>query len=120
MKIKTCLLAGLILAIPAVNAKALVATDLPLEEKVAHSDAVLIGTVTSIAGERGDRFAVVKVGTVLKGKAADTIAVFVDVGIAELTPDCCDVGGKYLFFLLKGYKNRYEIFDGRYGRYRVD
>jgi hypothetical protein len=101
----------------------------PYEEKVAKSDVVVVGRVEALGVHRWnieaarvrnrlrdrppglntivledeapglDEMARVKVLHVLKGRPIRRLRVLASNSIAELDPDCCDVGRTYVFFL---------------------
>jgi hypothetical protein len=97
--------------------------DYGLEKKTHLSDVVVIGHVVSKSQESvGDlrlELSRVQVDTVLKGTPPDKIDVLSDGSIAEMKPDCCEVGKGYLFFLVKSKDGRFESVNGRFGIYAL-
>lgn len=92
-----------------------------LEEKVASSEFVLIGSVVKIIKNNQDfgyDLAVVTPTEILKGNPSTEIKVIFNGSIPENQPSCCDVGRTYLFFLSKNPKGDYYPVNGRYGVYQ--
>jgi len=85
---------------------------LTLEQKVAASTIVIIGTVESdnLASDTdnsGRRIASIDVETWLKGKGPIKVKLAHGTDMPEFEPNCCVAGGRYLLFLL-------EVGDGTY------
>lgn len=101
------------------------AMDRPLEEKVAASDIVFLGTVQQLdyappSGKKVvGRTALVHVDTPLKGNPKGDVLVAYDTGEWELSPECCDMGRVYLFFLRKAPNGTYVSAAGQFGIYMV-
>jgi hypothetical protein len=95
--------------------------EMSLEKKVRMSDAVVIGQVVSTkpehSGESTLELASVSVSSVLKGHPPKSIEVLSKGPIAEMDPDCCQIGGVYLFFLVHDKKGNFESVNGRFGVY---
>lgn len=97
--------------------------ELTLEEKVARSELVIIGDVSKTLKNTADfgyDVAIVTPITVLKGTVTTPIRVAFNGPIAEARPDCCDLGGRYVFFITKNPKGDYYPVNGPLGIYRVD
>jgi hypothetical protein len=94
-----------------------------LEKKAHLSDVVVIGHVVSKSQESvADlrlEFSRIEVDKALKGTPPDRIDVLSNGSIAEMNPDCCEVGKAYLFFLVKRKDNRFESVNGRFGIYAL-
>ena len=79
-----------------------------VEEQVTAAQAVFTGTVESVeqpspAVIGTTRYAVVKVERVLKGQLPRRTRFVLRGPIAELNPNCCEVGHRYLFMAHRGY-----------------
>jgi hypothetical protein len=117
-------MALLVLLVTARDLSANQVTELSLEQKARRSDLVVIGRVESTRPgsnrERAFEYARVHVDRVLKGKPPDHLDVLSKGSIAELDPDCCEIGKVYLFFLMKekGIKG-FESVNGPYGIYPI-
>jgi hypothetical protein len=95
--------------------------DYSLEEKVRLAELVVIGQAVSTQTE-GDHLELAHIQTkiVLKGSAPEFMYVVMYSGISELGLDCCKIGHKYLFFLMKTEKeNVYLSVNGRFGAYEI-
>ncbi|WP_154667934.1 hypothetical protein [Pseudoduganella violaceinigra] len=95
-----------------------------LDEKVAKSDIVVIGTVVGIdpnvdSREYIPKYAVVNVLQSLKGLPGKAINVQYRGPIAEEDPVCCVVGKNYLFFLKKIGETSYVSTNHRLGVYNL-
>jgi hypothetical protein len=94
----------------------------PIEMKVRDSDVVVVGLVV-IGPEKSPFFGStherVRVLTTLKGQPGSEIWFESSNLTPELSPDCCDVGGEYVFFLSRIRDDEYMSVDGRYGVYKV-
>lgn len=100
------------------------AMERPLQEKVAESDIVFLGTVQQSdyvmpEGKGRGRAALVRVDTPLKGNPKGDVVVAIDTGISEMEPLCCEAGGVYLFFLSKAPDGTYVSVNGPFGIYKV-
>ena len=100
------------------------AMDRPLQEKVAESDIVFLGTVQQVdyampTGKVRGRTALVRVDTLLKGGPKGDVFVAYDTGETELEPECCEAGVVYLFFLRRAPDGRYVSANGPFGIYKV-
>ena len=109
---------ALVLLSPAGTANAI--RNLPLEQKVAMSDVVVVGWANSKPhseqlGQIRLEFVTIVVDKVLKGAPPKTIEVMTKGSIAELNTECCTEGTRYLFFLRKSNEGRYASSNGRYG-----
>lgn len=98
---------------------------LSLEEKVAKSALVFIGTVKEADYQdqrraRNESVAQVRIETVLKGAATGDVEVIYSDGIAESSPDCCVLGGKYLFFAAPNSEGLLKSVNGPYGIYPIN
>ncbi|WP_266157713.1 hypothetical protein [Dyella silvatica] len=98
---------------------------LSLEEKVAKSTFVFIGTVKEadyqdLRRTRSESVAQVRIDTLLKGTATGDVEVIYSNGIAESAPDCCVLGGKYLFFVAANSQGLLQSVNGPYGIYLID
>lgn len=92
----------------------------PLEEKVASSDFVFIGSVVKIIKNNQDfgyDLAVTTPTEVLKGTPPAEVNIIFNGSIPENQPSCCDTGKSYLFFVSKNPKGDYYPVNGRYGVY---
>jgi hypothetical protein len=94
-----------------------------LEKKARIADVVVAGHVLSIGadppGRGGWPYARVRVDVVLKGTPRGDIEVLTDAGIAEMDPECCEVGKSYLFFLERVKSGRFESVNARFGIYAL-
>ena len=101
------------------------AMDHPLQEKVAKSDIVFLGTVQQLdyvmpAGKKVvGRTALIRVDTPLKGNPKGEVLLAYGTEVWELEPECCDMARVYLFFLRRLPDGRYTTASGRFGIYRV-
>jgi hypothetical protein len=97
--------------------------DFTLEEKVAQSEAVFIGTVLNPTYPMKREFvsdvALVQVTTILKGSPGPK--TFVAYGAGPESPwSCCVKNGVYLFFVGKTVDGIYAPTDEGYGIYQVN
>ncbi|MBB3226656.1 hypothetical protein FHW69_001246 [Luteibacter sp. Sphag1AF] len=117
------LLLGSLLAV--CNVLAFVRADMPLEQKVANSDVVIIGSVVMqrVYDDRlhfRELVARVHVETVLKGDPETFIEVRYDSDMPEMTPECCEANKTYLLFLAKmPGSDIYRITSGGFGAYPI-
>jgi len=91
-------------------------------EKVGRSDLVLIGTVTQanrVPALMHGGYATLTVLTILKGEAGEQVNISTYSPVAELDPQCCDVGATYLMFLRRLPDGQYVSVRGRHGMTRV-
>ncbi len=111
-----------LLSLIAPQSRAYSVKDLPLSEKVSASDAVLIGHVVGLknASSSYNKFAIVRIRTVLKGGLPNVIEILANGPFDEAVPDCCKVGHNYLFFVrhIKGIT--YHLVDQGYGIYSAE
>lgn len=97
--------------------------DIPLSQKVAKADIVVLGRTLSISrsGRRFEaQYAMIRVERILKGAAPPKISVMAKGTISELDPDCCVKGQRYLFFLQEMKNGSYASVDGRFGIVPLD
>jgi hypothetical protein len=117
------LILAVVLALPG-SAFANRIPNVPLERKVALSDVVFIGRVTSETGNArgapGETFATVEPMTILKGTPPKIVEVLVRGMIAEQNPSCCVQGRSYLFFLKRLSGAKYQSVNGPFGVYPMD
>jgi hypothetical protein len=93
-----------------------------LGQKVANSDEVIIGQVTSTSQTDclpSFSCATVNIVKQLKGSGASKVVVLFDGPIAEQNPICCKVGATYVFFLKHVKAIYYESANGPYGIYQA-
>ena len=95
-----------------------------LEEKVAKSDVVVVGTVVATAPDSSNsgyspEYAKIEVSEILKGMPGKTLNVQYKGPIPEENPSCCLVGKKYLFFLRKIDGSSYVSVNHRLGIYNL-
>lgn len=82
---------------------------LSLQEKVAASDLIFVGTVVSVDRPSSEiagvgEFATVRIERYLKGRSSPREISFVTKGFSsELNPLCCAEGKSYLFFARDGF-----------------
>lgn len=93
---------------------------LTLEQKVAASTIVIIGTVESdnLASNTDNssrRIATIAVEIWLKGKGPGKVKLAHVMDMAEFEPYCCVVGGRYLLFLLDEGDGTYKTAAGMGG-----
>lgn len=93
-------------------------------EKMALADLVLVGTVMRADGPAVAGFGLADTATLtvlntMKGAAMDTITVSTSSTVAELNPQCCEVGATYLMFLRRTPDGRYISVRGIYGMVRI-
>ncbi len=94
--------------------------ELSLEEKSSRSDLVVVGRIERTDASGGvERVALVHVETRLKGASQGLVKVRYRSGISELDPDCCEIGGRYIFFLREGRDGVYQSVNGYFGVYKV-
>jgi hypothetical protein len=95
-----------------------------LDETVAKSEVVVIGTVTAIdldanTGAYAVKYALVEVVQTLKGLPAGTIKVEYRGPLPEENPACCSVGKSYLLFLRKSRDAIYVSVNHGFGVYNL-
>ncbi|WP_132862963.1 hypothetical protein [Stenotrophomonas sp. ATCM1_4] len=99
-----------------------------LDEKVAHSDLVVIGTINEliscgsrIVGECSARAitATVAVSNVLKGSAPSELLFRCSEPFAEASPSACHPGTKYLLFLRIDGNGIFHSVNGSHGAYEL-
>ena len=95
-----------------------------LDEKVARSDVVIVGTVVATEPESSSsgyapKYAKIEVSEILKGMPGKTLNVQYKGPIPEEDPSCCLVGKKYLFFLRKIDGSGYVSVNHRLGIYNL-
>ena len=93
---------------------------LTLEQKVAASTIVIIGTVESdnLASKTDNssrRIATIAVETWLKGKGPGKVKLAHVMDMAEFEPYCCVAGGRYLLFLVDRGDGTYKTAAGMDG-----
>ena len=88
--------------------------ELSFERKMAESDIVIVGTVTSAAPGS----ATVRVLSALKGTPGPEVRVSTTSRIAEADPNCCNDGATYVMFLHR-YRELYHSVNGAYGMVRI-
>lgn len=111
------LLAALALCVAAPAAANFV-VPLSYQELINQSNLVVIGTVTAVnpgGQDGGGSTATLTVHRTLKGGERQTLVVGTHSPIAELNPQCCDVGATYVMFL-RGPGNE-QVFSSVWGRY---
>ncbi|MFC3651944.1 hypothetical protein ACFONN_10355 [Dyella humi] len=94
-----------------------------LGQKVASSDVVLIGQVTSTSPSdclASFNCATIKIVKQLKGGETSKVVVLFDGPIAEENPLCCKTGVTYLFFLKRAKAGYYVSANGPYGIYQTN
>ena len=91
------------------------------EQIMDQSQLVVIGTVTAIDGRRNavGSTARVSIRRTLKGESGNTIVVSTYSRIAELDPQCCDVGATYMMFLRRLPNGQFGSVLGVYGMRRI-
>ena len=77
---------------------------MPPTERISNSSLIVIGRVLQVdkkikQGMWTNKFAVISVTDVLKGESDAEVNVEYEGPIAELNPQCCEVGRSYIFFL---------------------
>lgn len=92
-------LLSVIAAVAVPQALAYRATDRNAEDKISDSEVVAIGRVESVIAQGSDLHLVVSPALVLKGAIGNELEVRVSGSIPELRPQCCEVGGLYIFYL---------------------
>ena len=93
---------------------------LTLEQRVAASTIVVIGTVesdnlVSDTDNSGRRIATIAVETWLKGEGPLKVKLAHGTDMAEFEPSCCVAGRRYLFFLLDKGDGTYKTAAGMDG-----
>lgn len=99
-----------------------------LDDKIAQSQVVVIGRVLSTSKiEFPDKnlssveYANVETLSGMRGAdVGEIIKVAFKFGVSELEPDCCLVGGGYLFFISRKEDGLYYSVNGPYGIYKID
>ena len=98
--------------------------EMSLEKKARQSDLVVIGRVMSTRKEKAKdvtlEYARVRVDKILKGTPPEPLDVLSKDSIAELNPDCCEIGRAYLFFLVKAKQSTFASVNGRFGILPLD
>lgn len=109
--------------LPSIPASANDYPEITLGKKVANSDVVVIGQVTSTSQTdclKMYNCATIKIADQLKGVKPSKILVLFNGPIAEENPICCKVGATYLFFL-KHIKGPYfDTVNGPFGIYQTN
>lgn len=103
-------------------ARSLELRELSLDEKVASSEIVMIGSVKKIIKNTQDfgyDLAITVPTTVLKGTPPKEIKFAFNGSISEMHSDCCETGKSYLFFISKNTDGDYNSVNGRYGVYSL-
>jgi hypothetical protein len=98
---------------------------LSLEEKVAKSSLVFIGTIKESDYKDARRksyesVALVRVDQVLKGSVSGDVQLLYSEGIAESALDCCIDGGTYLFFVSANERGLMRSVNGPNGIYQIN
>lgn len=96
--------------------------EMPINELMEKSDMIAIGTVKTINPRKEtDRFKIasIKINRILKGDKKSYVFFLYDGPISEAHPKCCDLGEKYLFFLIKVKDENYVSTNGRYAVLRL-
>lgn len=113
---------AIILALTANSPSASQITELPLEQRVAASELVIIGKVSRIKEGSGIQLydlAEVTPKTILKGEITGTINVAFNSGLYEENGDCCEAGETYILFLSKSPSGNFHTVNSPYGSYKV-
>ncbi len=114
----TLALFGLIVATPlAANDVA----ELTFDQKVSQADLVVMATVDAVHGQPGSNgsSATLSVVRTLKGHAPNSIDAITYSDIAELNPQCCELGATYIMFLVRTPNGGLASVQGRYGMVRI-
>ena len=98
-------------------------TELSYDDRVRKSEYVVIGTVqdvTPVVPDRYESTARVTVRAVIKGQPDGELTVLRESPVAELDPQCCEVGATYLMFLARATQGGalYPV-GGRQGMMRL-
>jgi hypothetical protein len=112
MKWLLCLIAVVTLSAAQANS----VPRMPLEELVRKSDIVVVAIVRN----HSDVVANVGVLTVLKGQDIAQFELKFEAGIAEMHPDCCIDGARYLMFLKKTRDGYLIPVNGPFGIVSID
>jgi hypothetical protein len=121
-KISASLGAIVLLGFAVFPASAANVMDHPLEEKIQHSDLVVVGRVLdrpTVRGDFGDEYIWVRPKFFLKGASKGDIQVETHDPAPEFSIACCSAGSKYLFLLRSVHGNRYAPVSGYHGVYQV-
>ena len=107
----------------AAPAAANVFVELSFARKMAESELVIVGTVTSTTPSRPGRFdgtATVRTLATLKGTPQQEVVVRRQSNIAEADPNCCQVGATYAMFLRRAPNGSGLVsVNGRFGMIRL-
>jgi len=104
-------------------ARANILVELSFQQKLAESDVVIVGTVTSgtprVQGQRTGTATVMTLAT-LKGTPEAQHIVRTQSRIPEEDPQCCQVGATYVMFLARPSEGSGLIsVNGRFGMIRI-
>ena len=95
--------------------------NLPLEEKSAQADTVVIGKIIEVhlADGKNAPYSLLKIDIILKGGNAKIIKIFPRSYIVERSIDCCLVGRRYMFFLKRIKGDDFRVLYGRNGVFLI-
>lgn len=118
--IANLVVAGALAAMTPSAARANLFVEMSFGEKIASSDLVIVGTVTSLTrgrpGRYDDGFASISVVMTLKGQERPLVVVLTKSRIAEENPECCELGATYMMFLEKAAGGpQLRSVNGRFG-----
>ncbi|UPG90497.1 hypothetical protein L2Y96_01645 [Luteibacter aegosomaticola] len=93
-----------------------------LEERVRLADLVAVVSIKDLDEARGmqPQLATLAIATLLKGHAGPTVRMVFHEGIAELDPECCELGKTYFVMLRRNANGSYSSVDGPYGVFEVN
>lgn len=117
---KSIVLTALLLVLSSQSALSRETRRMCVPEHIAVSDVVFTGKAITLVEPAAkipgvNRYAVIEVLEVLKGSVPRKVSFVVSGYSAELNPDCCKIGKKYLFFAKRGY----DVFELSSGRFSV-
>jgi hypothetical protein len=92
----------------------------PLNERLAEAEVIVVAIAVSTARVGGvSSVATLSVESTLKGRPNATVSLYFG-GVAEMDPNCCVVGRRYLLLLKKQRDGAYVSVNGPFGVYALD
>ncbi len=91
------------------------------QQKTSQAEVVILAIVKAVHGRPGSNgsTATLAVSRILKGQSPKIIQVLTYSDIAELNPQCCEVGASYMMFLSRLPDGRFVSIRGNYGIIRI-
>jgi hypothetical protein len=96
-------------------------TELSFEQKAKQADLIIIAEAVGPEIAKNSVVSVMQLRpiSVLKGKPPQKVMFLTRTGIAELSPNCCEIGETYFFMLKKTRSGEFVSVNARFGVYPV-